>query len=207
MTRALQFRCRWRTSRPHCFLPDLAVIDEDPPSKWQIHLSASPSSSSLYPLHYECFELKCPATSVRDFEQNDTALPDVYLVIRIDGKGFHRFSDRHSFEKPNDARALRLMNEAALRVCRSDFGQQGRVFLAFGESDEFSFALHKSCVLFNRRISKLASTCVSLFTSYYVRLWSQHFPHDPLDTDEPGPSFDARFVIASKTERESKAPF
>jgi tRNA(His) guanylyltransferase len=27
---------------------------------------------------------------VRHFEQNDTLLPNTYIVIRIDGRGFHR---------------------------------------------------------------------------------------------------------------------
>lgn len=116
----------------------------------------------------------------------------MYLVVRLDGKGFHRFSERHNFAKPNDARALHLMNAAAMHVMNSDFGQQGRVMLAFGESDEFSFVLHKDCALFNRRVDKIASTCVSLFTSFYVRLWPKFFPNEPLDVDEPGPSFDAR---------------
>lgn len=124
----------------------------------------------------------------------DRALPDVYLVVRLDGKGFHKFSERHNFIKPNDTRALRLINAAALKVIQSDFGTQGRVFLAFGESDEFSFALHKSTTLFSRRLSKIVTTAVSLFTSFYVRLWPQFFPDDPLDLDEPGPSFDGRWV-------------
>lgn len=115
-------------------------------------------------------------------------------MIRLDGKGFHKFSERHRFDKPNDRRALELMNAAAVSVMGSDFGQQGRVCLGFGESDEFSFVLHKSCALFNRRQGKLASTCVSLFTSFYVRLWPTYFPDEPLAVDEPGPSFDARSV-------------
>ena len=40
-------------------------------------------------------------------------LPNTWLVVRIDGRGFHKFTDAHNFHKPNDVRALRLMNHAA----------------------------------------------------------------------------------------------
>ena len=59
-----------------------------------------------------------------------------------------RFSAAHAFEKPNDALALELMNEAARHVMRE---LKGDIVLAFGESDEFSFLLRRACTLYNRR--------------------------------------------------------
>ncbi|KAJ1030293.1 hypothetical protein NDA16_001203 [Ustilago loliicola] len=50
---------------------------------------------------------------VRNFELPDSVIPSTYLVVRIDGKGFHKFSALHSFLKPNDPTALELMNESA----------------------------------------------------------------------------------------------
>lgn len=41
---------------------------------------------------------------VKKFELDDTILPNVWIVIRVDGKGFHKFSAAHDFEKPNDLR-------------------------------------------------------------------------------------------------------
>jgi len=89
---------------------------------------------------------------VRDFELPDPLLPDTYIVLRIDGHSFHRqsktcpwrpshgltfhfyrFSEDHGFAKPNDVRALQLMDEAAGSVMQS-FPD---ITLAFGESDEF----------------------------------------------------------------------
>ena len=89
---------------------------------------------------------------VRDFELPDPLLPDTYIVLRIDGHSFHRqsktfhrrlshsltfyfyrFSEDHEFAKPNDVRALQLMDEAATSVLES-FPD---ITLAFGESDEF----------------------------------------------------------------------
>lgn len=77
---------------------------------------------------------------VKNFETDDALLPACWIVIRIDGKGFTkytaifdslvkrarvanrhfhrtvglcRFAEQHHFEKPNDARSLDLMNHAA----------------------------------------------------------------------------------------------
>lgn len=89
---------------------------------------------------------------VRSFELPDPLLPDTYIVLRIDGHSFHRqfpnpspcltyflnmesyrFSEEHEFTKPNDVRALRLMDEAASSVMETFTD----ITLAFGESDEF----------------------------------------------------------------------
>lgn len=39
---------------------------------------------------------------VKNFEFNDKILHNTWIVVRIDGKGFHKFSQKHNFEKPND---------------------------------------------------------------------------------------------------------
>lgn len=39
---------------------------------------------------------------VRDFETNDSILPNCWIVVRIDGKAFHKFTQKHDFIKPND---------------------------------------------------------------------------------------------------------
>lgn len=41
---------------------------------------------------------------VKNFELEDKILPNIWIVVRVDGKGFHKFSKLHSFEKPNDDR-------------------------------------------------------------------------------------------------------
>ena len=89
---------------------------------------------------------------VRNFELPDSLLPDTFIVLRIDGHSFHRqfktfasclthsltlrpyrFSEVHEFAKPNDVRALQLMDEAAISVMEAFTD----ITLAFGESDEF----------------------------------------------------------------------
>ena len=46
---------------------------------------------------------------VKSYEQQFKALPETYVVIRIDGRGFTKFCEAHNFEKPNDDRALGLI--------------------------------------------------------------------------------------------------
>ena len=87
---------------------------------------------------------------VRQYELPDSLLPGTFLVVRIDGKGFHGFADRYGFEKPNDRRALDLMNAAAMRTITSETLRQ-HVVLAFGESDEYSFLISSASNLFSRR--------------------------------------------------------
>ncbi|KAL0935233.1 tRNA guanylyltransferase, partial [Colletotrichum truncatum] len=125
---------------------------------------------------------------VKSFEQPDTLLPNTWIVVRIDGRGFTKLCAKYAFEKPNDKRALDLMNAAA-RVVVTELPD---ITIAYGVSDEYSFVFHKSCTLFERRASKIVSTVVSTFTANYIYLWSQYFPDTPLSP--PLPSFDGRAV-------------
>ena len=123
---------------------------------------------------------------MKNFEDNLQVLPQVYMVVRIDGRGFTKFCDLHEFEKPNDYKAVDVMNKAAEYVV-SKFED---VFLAYGQSDEYSFAFSKECQLFERRREKIVSTVVSMFTAAYVSGF-QTIYGKPL---KELPSFDARLV-------------
>ncbi|KAF9449765.1 Thg1-domain-containing protein [Macrolepiota fuliginosa MF-IS2] len=136
---------------------------------------------------------------VRNFELPDPLLPNTFLVFRVDGHSFHRFSDAHNFTKPNDIRALQLMDHAA----RDTMEAHPDIVLAFGESDEYSFLLKKSTTIYSRRQSKILSTLTSQFTSSYVYHWSGYFPDKPLQYP---PSFDGRIVLYP-TEKEVKDYF
>ncbi|KAG5975537.1 Glucose-responsive transcription factor [Claviceps cyperi] len=125
---------------------------------------------------------------VRNFEQADSLLPNTWIVVRIDGRAFTKMCAKYGFEKPNDRRALDLMNAAAKAVV-TDLPES---VIAYGVSDEYSFVFHKSCNLFERRASKLVSTIVSTFTANYVYSWGTYFPDTPLSF--PLPTFDGRAV-------------
>lgn len=124
---------------------------------------------------------------VKKFEKDNFLLPDTYIVIRIDGKGFHKFSKFYNFEKPNDMTALEVMNTAAYNL----MNQFGDVILAYGDSDEYSFLLKKDCEIYERREAKLVSLFASSFTAYYQREFSNKFPLE----NKMLPMFDSRAVV------------
>lgn len=80
------------------------------------------------------------------------------------------------------------MSYAAVRVMQ-EFSD---IVLSYGQSDEYSFVLHKSTQQYNRRASKLMTCINSLFTSSYVFFWSHWFPSKKLLYP---PSFDSRVVL------------
>lgn len=125
---------------------------------------------------------------VKNFEKENKCLPNSWIVVRIDGKGFSRFSEIHNFDKPNDKRALDLMTRAAVCVME-EFRD---ISIAYGESDEYSFVFRKDTTVFNRRMDRLMSIVNSLFTSAYVLNWNEYFAYTKLLHP---PSFDARIVI------------
>lgn len=124
---------------------------------------------------------------VRLYESDDKLLPRTYIVVRVDGRGFHQFSKRYNFDKPNDKAALTCMNKAAEGVLRN----VQDIFMAYGQSDEFSFAFLKETNLFERRASKLISTVVSTFTAHYISAFGTINNLDPNFL----PTFDARTVL------------
>ncbi|KAK3723136.1 tRNA-His guanylyltransferase [Vermiconidia calcicola] len=129
---------------------------------------------------------------VRSFEQWDALPPSNWIVVRIDGRGFSKHCKKYDFEKPNDKRALDLMNAAATEVVRSLVD----IVLAYGQSDEYSFVLHELVTLFERRAAKLATTVATAFTAEYCMQWSSFFPDKPLE--RPYPTFDGRCVCYPK---------
>lgn len=125
---------------------------------------------------------------VKNYELDDRILPNCWIVVRLDGKGFHKFSKVHEFERPNDLRALNLMNHAAIKVME-EFRD---IILGYGQSDEYSFIFRKETDVYNRRSSKLLTYIVSLFTSSYVYNWNEWFNNIKLKYP---PSFDGRIIL------------
>lgn len=91
---------------------------------------------------------------------------------------YARLSSYYAFVKPNDVRALHLMNAAAQHT----LSVLPDIVIAYGHSDEYSFVFHKNTSLFERRTAKITSTVVSTFTAAYVHLWPLHF--SPSSQDE-----------------------
>jgi tRNA(His) guanylyltransferase len=97
---------------------------------------------------------------------------------------------RYNFTKPNDIRAIRLMNVAAVSVIKAI----PDICIAYGASDEYSFVLRRDSSLFDRRASKLISTIVSMFTAQYIFRWPEFMVDVKLDETKGLPSFDGRAV-------------
>lgn len=54
-----------------------------------------------------CASMACSRYEyVKGYEREDCVLPNVWIVVRVDGKGFHKFSKMHDFEKPNDENGI-----------------------------------------------------------------------------------------------------
>ncbi|CAK9442044.1 uncharacterized protein LODBEIA_P58270 [Lodderomyces beijingensis] len=126
---------------------------------------------------------------VKAFERENYLLPETYIVIRVDGKGFHKFSQHYNFAKPNDLQALQVMNAAALEIMK----RYSDVQLAYGDSDEYSFLLRRKCDLYERREMKLCTLFASLMATFYTLFWNKAHPERPIELEQV-PTFDARAV-------------
>ncbi|KAK9682445.1 hypothetical protein RND81_10G074000 [Saponaria officinalis] len=124
---------------------------------------------------------------VESFHFQDKLLLSTWIVVRIDGSHFHKFSDIHEFEKPNDIAALNLMNSCAVAVVE-EFRD---IIFGYGVSDEYSFVLTRDSKFYERHASGIVSVIVSLFSATYVRKWEEFFPSKELKLT---PSFDGRAV-------------
>lgn len=123
---------------------------------------------------------------VKEFEEFHKSLPETYMVVRLDGRAFTKMCKNHNFTKPNDKKALMVMNEAAKHVMNS-FQD---IFLAYGQSDEYSFVFKKDSDVFERRNDKIVSCVTSLFTASYCLNFEPIYG-SKLKTI---PSFDGRVV-------------
>lgn len=125
---------------------------------------------------------------LKDFEKKSRLLLHAWVVVRIDGKCFHRFSEKHNFAKPNDDRSIQLMNEAAHKVMQ-EFPD---IVLSYGQSDEYSFVFDRYSKIMDREGNKIMTNIVSLFAAMYVYKWHSVFGNVAL---QYSPAFDARVVL------------
>lgn len=115
-----------------------------------------------------------------------------YLVIRIDGRGFHTFTK--GLERPYSRRLADALDHAALGLCKEMIGCR----FAYGQSDEYSFLLtdfekEDAPLWFDGNVQKIVSVSASLFTAHF----SKAFPGDKIA------AFDSRvLVISQRTEVE-----
>ena len=107
---------------------------------------------------------------VKSFETDDNLLPNCWIVVKVAGKNFTKFTWDHDFERPNDRRALDLMNRAAVWVMQ----EFNNVSLAYGKSDEYSFVFRKTTDAYHRRGFKFVTHVSSLFSTSFVYHWHEY---------------------------------
>lgn len=93
---------------------------------------------------------------MRTFETgHDTVvLPQIFMVARIDGRGFTRLTKEiHKFESPYDERFRDYMIATTTHLMNCGF----RVVYGYTQSDEISLLLHRDESLFDRKLRKLNS--------------------------------------------------
>jgi tRNA(His) 5'-end guanylyltransferase len=107
-----------------------------------------------------------------------------YTVVRVDGRGFHTFTK--NLERPYSRPLADALDAAAIVLAQEMLGCR----FAFGQSDEYSFALTdvgsaKSRAWFDGNVQKIVSVSASMFTAAFARA----FPSERLAT------FDARVLM------------
>jgi tRNA(His) guanylyltransferase len=104
------------------------------------------------------------AQRAREYFHGLTVLPGAWIVIRVDGRGFSKFTEQR-FEKPFDARFSDLMVSTA-QTMLTELG--GRY--AYTESDEISVLFDLGLDLFGRGVEKLVSVSAGLASATFTHL-------------------------------------
>ncbi len=122
----------------------------------------------------------------REWFHGMTALPGAWIVIRVDGRSFSRFTGER-FDKPFDPRFSELMTTTAEALLTEFDGRY-----AYTESDEISVLLDPSFALFGRSVEKLVSLSAAVASAAFThaagepahfdsRLWLGNDTTDVLD--------------------------
>ncbi len=102
------------------------------------------------------------AQRAREYFHGLTVLPGSWTVIRVDGRGFSRFTEQR-FEKPFDSRFSDLMVTGAQALLTELCGRY-----AYTESDEISVLFDPGFDLFGRSVEKLVSISAGIATAAFT---------------------------------------
>ncbi|MBO9674896.1 MAG: hypothetical protein J7577_15725 [Sphingobacteriaceae bacterium] len=91
---------------------------------------------------------------VYETAQDRCILPEMYMVARIDGRGFTRLTKEvHQFETPFDEKFRDLMVETVKHLMNCGFN----IIYGYTQSDEISLLFHPNENLFGRKVRKYIS--------------------------------------------------
>ncbi|GIG86484.1 tRNA(His) guanylyltransferase Thg1 family protein [Plantactinospora endophytica] len=99
----------------------------------------------------------------REYFHSLRVLPGAWTVLRLDGRGFTRFTEEH-FDKPFDPRFGELMVDTA-RTLLTELGAR----YAYTESDEISVLLAPDHGLFGGGVEKLVSISAGIASAEFTR--------------------------------------
>lgn len=95
-------------------------------------------------------------TQMRVYEtaHDHCVMPNIYMVARLDGRGFTRLTrDVHQFEAPFDNNFRDYMAQTVTHLADCGF----RIIYGYTQSDEISLLLHRDETAYGRKLRKLIS--------------------------------------------------
>jgi tRNA(His) 5'-end guanylyltransferase len=104
-------------------------------------------------------------TKMRRYElqYNQEVMPNCWVVIRADGKGFTNFMKKLEFKRPFDMRMSEIMAHVTQKLVDNFKGIYG-----YTESDEISILLPKEYEDYNRKVRKLITHASSIASSNFT---------------------------------------
>lgn len=105
--------------------------------------------------------------NIETFEENYdlSVLPNIYIVVRLDGRCFSSLTQKMKFEKPFDSNFSEIMCKIIEHIMQ-DSGFN--ILYGYTQSDEISFLLNKDNDIFSRRTNKIISVLSSLASSVFT---------------------------------------
>ena len=94
---------------------------------------------------------------------NERVPADKWTIVRVDGRGFSRFTEAN-FSKPFDDRFYDLMSQTARALMQEWDG-----LYAYFESDEISLLLPRDWTHFGRSWEKIVSLCAATASAYFTQ--------------------------------------
>jgi len=95
-------------------------------------------------------------------------LPGIFIVARLDGRGFTKWTKSEGYEKPFDSRFLQMMTSTTIGLLEhSGFG----ILYGYTQSDEISLLFSPDEQSFGRKLRKLNSVlagCASAFATQFL---------------------------------------
>lgn len=127
-------------------------------------------------------------------------LPNAMFIVRLDGRGFSKYTKKMGFKKPFDTDLIQIMQNVTIELIK-----QTQASFGYTQSDEISLVYTPERIMFNGRIEKICSVFASLtsvlFNLKLAEQYKQNEPEKIVKSNELMPIFDCRvFSVPSKEE-------